>query len=169
MDKADRPGHGAPFGTASIKGLEPLTGIVGDPGGTRRTLFIFAAKWRGSAARDKRVWTAIGKMRIHRSSWSWPVRHFGDAGGGATRTARSLSSAPSFGALSALLLKLVDQLFVRPSISIGLAGDLLEVTPASASANLRKLVDAEILVEVSGRKRDQRFVAREIIRVAHGD
>jgi Fic family protein len=70
---------------------------------------------------------------------------------------------------SALLLELVDQLFVRPSMSIGLAGDLLEVTPASAAANLRKLVDAEILVEVSGRKRDQRFVAREIIRVSHGE
>lgn len=70
---------------------------------------------------------------------------------------------------SALLLKLVDQLFVRPSMSIGLAGALLEVTPASAAANLRKLVEAEILVEVTGRRRDQRFVAPEILRVSHGE
>jgi Fic family protein len=70
---------------------------------------------------------------------------------------------------SAHLPKLVDQLFIRPSMSIKTAGALLEVTPASASANLRKLVEAEILVEVTGRRRDQRFVAPEIIRASHGE
>jgi Fic family protein len=70
---------------------------------------------------------------------------------------------------SALLLKLVDNLFERPSMSIAGAGTLLQVTPASAAANLRKLVEAGILREVTGRKRDQRFVAPEIIRVAHSD
>jgi Fic family protein len=70
---------------------------------------------------------------------------------------------------SALLLKLVDALFERPSVSIGIAGKLLGVTPASASANLQKLVDAKILVEVTGRQRNQRYVAREILTVAHAD
>jgi hypothetical protein len=37
------------------------------------------------------------------------------------------------------------------------------VTPASASANIRKLVDAGILVEATGRK-DQVFMAPEIVR-----
>jgi Fic family protein len=70
---------------------------------------------------------------------------------------------------SALLLRLVDALFERPSTSIGVAGELLQVTPAAAAANLRKLVDANILIEVTGRRRDQRFVAPEIIRVSHGE
>lgn len=70
---------------------------------------------------------------------------------------------------SALLLRLLDNLFERPSTSIGVAGQVMQVTPAAAAANLRKLVDAKILVEVTGRRRDQRFVAPEIIRVSHGE
>lgn len=35
-------------------------------------------------------------------------------------------------------------------------------------ANLRKLVQARILQEVKGRRRDQRYLARELIAVAHG-
>lgn len=71
---------------------------------------------------------------------------------------------------SAALLALVDGLFERPSVSLAHAATLLGgVTPAAASANVRKLVEAGILHEVTGRKRDQRFVAAEIIRVAHSD
>jgi len=70
---------------------------------------------------------------------------------------------------SALLLRMVDSLFERPSTSISVAGQVMQVTPAAAAANLRKLVDANILVEVTGRKRDQRFVAPEILQVAHGE
>lgn len=73
------------------------------------------------------------------------------------------------GRSSALLLRLVDNLFERPSTSISSAGELMGVTPAAAAANLRKLIDAEILIEVTGRRRDQRFVAPEILRVAHGE
>jgi Fic family protein len=76
-----------------------------------------------------------------------------------------LSSARS----SALLLKLVDALFELPSVTIGGTAKLLDVTPAAASANLQKLVDSRILVEVTGRRRDQRYVAREILAVAHAD
>jgi Fic family protein len=70
---------------------------------------------------------------------------------------------------SALLLRMVDSLFERPSTSIATAGEVMQVTPAAAAANLRKLVEAGILIEVTGRRRDQRFLAREIIHVAHGD
>jgi Fic family protein len=71
---------------------------------------------------------------------------------------------------SSALLALVDDLFARPSVTFAHAAVLLGgVTPAAASANVRKLVDAGILREVTGRKRDQRFVASEIIRVAHSD
>jgi Fic family protein len=77
---------------------------------------------------------------------------------------RKLRSARSSG----LLAKLVDALFERPSIHIAAAAKLLELTPASASANVKKLVEAGILIEVTGRKRDQLFVAREILAVADG-
>ena len=71
---------------------------------------------------------------------------------------------------SAALLALVDGLFSRPSVSLARAAELLGgVTAASASANVRKLVEAGILREVTGRKRDQRFVASEILRTAHSD
>ena len=64
---------------------------------------------------------------------------------------------------SALLLKLVDSLFARPATSIGEATKLLSVTPASASANIAKLVDAGILREITGRTRDRIYLARGIL------
>lgn len=69
---------------------------------------------------------------------------------------------------SALLLKLVDALFVRPSMTIGTTAQLLDVTPAAAVANLRKLQEQGIVEEVTGRRRDQRYVARQLIQVIHG-
>ena len=66
---------------------------------------------------------------------------------------------------SALLLKLIDHLFQVPSVTIGRAARILDVTPAAASSNLKKLVDAGILGERTGRKRDQIFVAMDIVRI----
>jgi Fic family protein len=64
---------------------------------------------------------------------------------------------------SALLLKLVDHLFERPAIRIGMAQEHLGVTFRAASQNVRKLVDAGILHEATGRDRNRVFVAREIL------
>lgn len=64
---------------------------------------------------------------------------------------------------SALSGTLIDDLFRVPSITIGRAADLLNVTPAAASYNLRKLTDLGIVAEVTGRTRGQVFVAREIL------
>ncbi len=66
---------------------------------------------------------------------------------------------------SALLHKLIDRLFETPAIRIGDAQKLLQVTAASASANIKKLVEAGIVEERTGRKRDQVFVAMEIVRL----
>lgn len=66
---------------------------------------------------------------------------------------------------SALLLKLVDDLLRRPSMTIGQAAKLIGVTHAAASANIGKLVQAGILTERTGRKRDQVFVAMDILRI----
>lgn len=66
---------------------------------------------------------------------------------------------------SALLHKLIDRLFENPAIRIRDAESLLHVTTASASANIKKLVSAGIVEERTGRKRDQIFVAMEILRL----
>jgi len=65
---------------------------------------------------------------------------------------------------SALLLKLIDHLFKSPTITIGGAATLLGVTDVAASNNVRKLVDAGILSERTGRKWGQVFVAMDILK-----
>lgn len=64
---------------------------------------------------------------------------------------------------SALLLKLIDALFQKPAITLADAARILEVTPAAANANVRKLVERGVLTEVTGRKRNQMYVARGIV------
>jgi Fic family protein len=64
---------------------------------------------------------------------------------------------------SGLLQRLVDELFQSPAITIGRATEVLKVTPAAAAYNLRKLQAAGIVVEQTGRRRDQIFVAPEIL------
>ena len=51
---------------------------------------------------------------------------------------------------SGLLGTLIDDLFRLPSITIGRTTELLGVTPASASSNLRKLQALGIVAEVTG-------------------
>jgi Fic family protein len=70
---------------------------------------------------------------------------------------------------SALLHKLIDRLFETPAIRIRDAEELLGVTTASASSNIKKLVAAGILSERTGRKRDQVFVAMQILRLIDRD
>lgn len=64
---------------------------------------------------------------------------------------------------SALLLRLVDELFSYPAINSGMAAASLGVTFASAQANIDKLIAAGILVEATGQKRNRVYVAREIV------
>lgn len=64
---------------------------------------------------------------------------------------------------SALLLNLVDQLFVYPAISVTQASKLLAVRYPSAQANVMRLVDAGILREHTGRQRGRIFVAPQIV------
>jgi Fic family protein len=69
-------------------------------------------------------------------------------------------SARSFGALQ----QLIDNLFVSPSTTMTATAKALKITPAAASANIRKLQQGGVLREMTGRKRDQIFVAHEILR-----
>lgn len=64
---------------------------------------------------------------------------------------------------SALLQTLIEQLFRSPSMSIGDAVTLLKVSPATASANLKKLAAAGIVREITGRRKGQRYIADEIV------
>jgi Fic family protein len=64
---------------------------------------------------------------------------------------------------SALLVKLVDELFQTPAITIGHAQRVLGITAASASSNVQKLVKLGVLSERTGKKRDQVFAAMEIL------
>ncbi len=69
---------------------------------------------------------------------------------------------------SALVHKLIDDLFVYPAMSISRAGKLLGVTWRAAQQNVEKLVDARILREITGQKRNRIFLADEIVRSIEG-
>ena len=64
---------------------------------------------------------------------------------------------------SALLLRLVDELFVYPAITNSGAVSKLGVTARSAQFNIDKLIAAEILVEATGRRRNRIYLAPEIV------
>jgi Fic family protein len=63
----------------------------------------------------------------------------------------------------ALTLKLVDRLFELPIVTVASAAKELEVTPATATQHVQRLVEAKILVEVTGRKRDRQYFAPELL------
>jgi len=65
---------------------------------------------------------------------------------------------------SALPLRLIDELFAAPVITVQRAAEVLGVTPKAARLNIKKLIDAQIIEEVTGRQRYQVFMAREILR-----
>lgn len=65
---------------------------------------------------------------------------------------------------SALIHKLIDDLFLYPAMSATRAAKLLGVTWRAAQQNIEKLVDANILREVTGQKRNRIFLAEELVR-----
>jgi Fic family protein len=70
---------------------------------------------------------------------------------------------------SALLLKLVDQLFIRPVMRVSDAGDIMGVTYPAAQRSLQKLVEAKILVEMKPRQMPTRFIARGILKAVNAE
>lgn len=64
---------------------------------------------------------------------------------------------------SALPLRLVDELFMRPAITVALAQQALGVTWRAAQLNVDKLVAAGILAEVTGHARNRVYLAGEIV------
>jgi Fic family protein len=69
---------------------------------------------------------------------------------------------------SALLLKLVDELFIRQAITPTRAADVLNVTYLAACRSIDKLVAAGILREVTGQQRNRLYLADGIIKAVQG-
>jgi len=67
--------------------------------------------------------------------------------------------------VSALLLRLADELFQVPAITIPQVQKLLGVTHRSASQMVERLVAAKILRPIPGQARNRQFVAQEILDV----
>lgn len=86
-----------------------------------------------------------------------------------TRSGRLLDLRESYRARlmaarsSSLPLRLVDELFMRPAITIGAAQSALGVTWRSAQMNVEKLVRAGIVEEVTRQPRNRVYLAREIV------
>jgi Fic family protein len=70
---------------------------------------------------------------------------------------------------SALLLKLVDQLFIQPVIRISDAAEVMGVTYPPAQHSIEKLVAAKILKEMKPRKMPARFIAQEILNAVNAE
>jgi Fic family protein len=66
---------------------------------------------------------------------------------------------------SALLPRLVDELFDTPALTISQVARRLAITPHAAQSNIVKLVDAEILREVTGQRRNRVYIAPEIVNI----
>ena len=66
---------------------------------------------------------------------------------------------------SALLLKLIDMLFVSPYVDASHAAHELDVRHQSAQNNIDQLVAVGILDEITGQRRNRVYAAREIVRI----
>lgn len=64
---------------------------------------------------------------------------------------------------SALLLRIIDELFDLPAISNPKACERLKITPRSAQLNIDKLVKLGVLREATGQRRNRVYVATEIV------
>ncbi len=70
---------------------------------------------------------------------------------------------------SALPLRLIDDLFASPYLTVPIAAGRLNVTQRSASLNISKLVDLGIVVEITGRQRYRVFEAFEVVQMLSAD
>lgn len=66
---------------------------------------------------------------------------------------------------SALLIKLVDELFHNPFVNLARAVSLLGVRPQSAQNTIDRLIGMGILREITGRRRNRIYVARRVLEI----
>jgi Fic family protein len=70
---------------------------------------------------------------------------------------------------SALALRLIDELFAMPALSVPHAARFLGVTHRAAQLNVDKLVEADVLELLPGRARNRLYVARGILEAIEQD
>jgi Fic family protein len=66
-------------------------------------------------------------------------------------------------------MQLVELIFMKPVLNAKTAQEFLKVSYPSAQSALSSLVDAGILAEITGRKRDKAYSAKEILRALDGE
>jgi Fic family protein len=71
--------------------------------------------------------------------------------------------------VSSLPLRLLDELFMRPALSVADAAKSLGVTRRAAQLNIDKLVESGILQETTGRRRNRVYLAGEIVDLIERD
>ncbi len=70
---------------------------------------------------------------------------------------------------SALLIKLVDELFIRPVIRVSDAAKTMGVTYPPALKSIQKLIDARILTPVRPQSSPARFIAKGILKAVNAE
>jgi Fic family protein len=65
--------------------------------------------------------------------------------------------------------RLLEELFMSPAVTVGLAAAKLGVTIVSATRAIEVLVEHGVLQEVTGRRRDRVYLARELVRAIEDD
>jgi len=71
--------------------------------------------------------------------------------------------------LAPMTTRLVDLVLMKPVISAKTVRDSLKVTPQGARKAIKALVEVGILTEVTGRKRDKAYAAKEILEALDGE
>lgn len=66
---------------------------------------------------------------------------------------------------SARVLALIDRLFEYPMLNVKLAQEYLGVTPRATGQCVTKLVDAGVLREITGQKRNRVFAADDVVAI----
>ncbi len=67
------------------------------------------------------------------------------------------------------VFKLLDMLFVNPMVSLNGISEFLEVTWPTAKASVEQLIKLGILKEISGRKRNRIYCAKELLNIIAKD
>lgn len=70
---------------------------------------------------------------------------------------------------SPLALRMVDELFSYPMVTLASATRLLNVTPRAAQNNIDKLITEGVLRETTGRQRNRVYAASRIIEIVEAD
>jgi Fic family protein len=71
--------------------------------------------------------------------------------------------------LSPTAIQLVELILMRPVLSARTAQEYLKITSPGARKAIKALVEAGILTEITGRKRDKAYAANEVLQVLNGE